>query len=62
MKHRSIIYVVLRTQENRYPVILDSFYSNEEAENRRGAYEQEFLDHGIEGYSFSVQSSCFYDM
>ncbi len=60
MKHK-IIYVVVRTFDFHAPVVLDSFRSLEEAENKAGEFEQTFKDHRIEGFSFQVQTSAYYD-
>jgi len=62
LKHRKIIFVLLRTHVQTPPVVLDSFYSLEEAENQAGVYAQQMLEHGLDGFSFSVQSSCYYDV
>jgi predicted kinase len=63
MKHRQIIFVVLRTEiDAGWPVVLDSFLTLEGAENKRGEYEQVFADRNIPGFIFEVQTSCWYEL
>ncbi len=62
MKHRKIIFVLLRIHPQTVPVVLDSFATLEEAENRAGAYAQQMVEHSVDGFTFQVQSSCFYDI
>lgn len=66
-KNRTIVYIIVRTQigvdeEGIRPVLLDSFRTYEQADNRKGAYEQQFIDNDLEGmYTFSIQTSMYYD-
>ncbi len=56
-RNRKIIYVVLRSDG----VVLDSFRTYPEAEDRAGVFQQMFKERGIEDITFQVVTSCYYD-
>ncbi len=57
--HRKTIYVIVRNDN----VVLDSFASWEEADNRAGALAQEYLEkYSFELFTFTVQASTFYNV
>ena len=58
-RHRGTIFVVVR-QESL--LVMDSFRTLERAEEMVGVYEQQTIEkYGQNIYTFSIQTSCYYD-
>jgi hypothetical protein len=62
LKHKQMIYVVVRVAPGTgQSVVLDSYATIEDCEDRCGAMAQQMKDYGVEGFTFQPQSSCFYE-
>ncbi len=57
-KHRTTIYTILRLPD---VAVLDSFFSFERAEEVAAFYAQDMKDRNVDGFTFPVKCSTYYD-
>jgi hypothetical protein len=63
LKNKQQIFVVVRVASGTgQSVVLDSFATPDACMDKCDEYTQYFKDKNIEGFLFSPQTSCFYDL